>query len=104
MGVVAMSIMQTMRGRIIDLRRLPTCASAGAAASVLPGANASSPFIPGRCPRGIVNWSTGMSVNYRHVDPAPLLQLRDFLVPALLVALVDQGLLLSFCQTRCCIS
>jgi hypothetical protein len=48
---------------------------------------------------GIVNWSTGMHVNYLHVDSPPLLRLRDLLVPpALLVALAtrldDLGLLL----------
>jgi hypothetical protein len=49
--------------------------------------------------RGIVNWSTGISVNYLRVDPPPLLRLRDLWVPpALLIALVtwlgDIGLLI----------
>lgn len=49
--------------------------------------------------RGIVNWSTGISVNYLCVDPPPLLRLRDLWVqPALLIALVtwlgDIGLLI----------
>lgn len=49
--------------------------------------------------RGIVNWSTGMCVNYLRVDPPPLLRLRDLWVPpALLIALVtwlgDIGLLI----------
>lgn len=49
--------------------------------------------------RGIVNWSTGISVNYLCVDPPPLLRLRDLWVPpALLIALVtwlgDVGLLI----------
>jgi hypothetical protein len=38
---------------------------------------------------GVVNWSTGTSVNYLRVDPPPLLRLRDLWVPpALLIALV----------------
>jgi hypothetical protein len=49
--------------------------------------------------RGIVNWSTGMCVNYLRVDPPPLLRLRDLWVPpALLIALAswlgDVGLLI----------
>jgi hypothetical protein len=49
--------------------------------------------------RAIVNWSTGMSVNYLRVDPPPLLRLRDLWVPpALLIALAswlgDVGLLI----------
>ncbi|RJF99436.1 hypothetical protein [Noviherbaspirillum saxi] len=49
--------------------------------------------------RGIVNWSTGISVNYLGVDPPPLLRLRDLWVPpALLIALAswlgDVGLLI----------
>jgi hypothetical protein len=49
--------------------------------------------------RGIVNWSTGISVNYLHVDPPPLLRLRELWVPpALLIALAnwpgDIGLLI----------
>jgi hypothetical protein len=49
--------------------------------------------------RGIINWSTGMSVNYLCADPPPLFRLRDlWLPPALLVTLVswlgDLGLLL----------
>jgi hypothetical protein len=49
--------------------------------------------------RGIVNWSTGIRVNYLRVDPPPLLRLRDLWgPPALLIALVtwlgDIGLLI----------
>jgi hypothetical protein len=49
--------------------------------------------------RAIVNWSTGMSVNYLRVDPPPLLRLRDLWVPpALLITLMswlgDVGLLI----------
>jgi hypothetical protein len=49
--------------------------------------------------RGIVNWSTGISVNYLRIDPPPLLRLCDLWVPpALLIALVtwlsDIGLLI----------
>ena len=49
--------------------------------------------------RGIINWSTGTSVNYLCIDPPPLLRLRDLWVPpALLIALVtwlgDIGLLI----------
>ena len=49
--------------------------------------------------RAIVNWSTGISVNYLRIDPPPLLRLRDLWVtPALLIALAswlgDVGLLI----------
>lgn len=49
--------------------------------------------------RSIVNWSTGISVNYLCIDPPPLLRLRDlWVLPALLIALVtwlgDIGLLI----------
>jgi hypothetical protein len=49
--------------------------------------------------RGIVNWSTGIRVNYLRVDPPLLLRLRDLWVPpALLIALAswlgDVGLLI----------
>jgi hypothetical protein len=40
--------------------------------------------------RAIVNWSTGMRVNYLRIDPPPLLRLRDLWVPpALLIALAS---------------
>lgn len=48
--------------------------------------------------RGIVNWSTGTSVNYLCVDPPPLLRLRDLWVPPALLSMVtwlgDIGLLI----------
>jgi hypothetical protein len=49
--------------------------------------------------RGIVNWSTGKSVNYLRIDPPPLLRLRDlWVLAAVLIALVtwlgDIGLLI----------
>jgi hypothetical protein len=47
----------------------------------------------------IVNWSTGIDVNYLRIDPPPLLRLRDLWVPpALLITLAswlgDVGLLI----------
>lgn len=41
---------------------------------------------------GLVNWSTGKSVNYLRADPPPLWRLRDLLVPpVLLSALASWG-------------
>jgi hypothetical protein len=40
---------------------------------------------------GIVNWSTGIRVNYLRIDPPPLLRLHDLWAPpALLIALLSR--------------
>ena len=49
--------------------------------------------------RGLINWSTGKSVNYVRADPLPLWRLRDLLAPLALLAVLsawrgERGLLL----------
>jgi hypothetical protein len=39
--------------------------------------------------RGLINWSTGRSVNYVRVDPLPLWRLRDLLAPPVLLAVLS---------------
>lgn len=48
---------------------------------------------------GLINWSTGKSVNYVRADPPPLWRLRDLLAPPVLLAVLsawrgEPGLLL----------
>lgn len=39
--------------------------------------------------RGLINWSTGKSVNYVRTDPLPLWRLRDLLAPPVLLAVLS---------------
>lgn len=121
-----MPILQTVRGRIVDLRRhtnvhLYWRGRFGPAeryelwlrdsakreyqfvvhARIMPARRGHeiSLLTDAIAVRGIVNWSTGMHVNYLRADPPPLLRLRDLWVSlALLTALAawlgDLGLLL----------
>jgi hypothetical protein len=126
MGASATPILQTMRGRIVDLRRQTNVHlywrgrfgpaeryelwlrdAAGREhqftihTRILPARRGHEVtlLIDALAVRAIVNWSTGMSVNYLRVDPPPLLRLRDpWVPPALLIALAswlgDVGLLI----------
>lgn len=107
-----MPILQTMRGCIVDLRRhanvhLYWRGRSGPAERyelwLRDPDGCERQFImhtrtmPARCGhevtlitdaigvRGIVNWSTGMRVNYLRVDPPPLLRLSDLWVPPVLL-------------------
>jgi hypothetical protein len=117
MGASATPILQTMRGRIVDLRRhtnvhlywrgrfgpaeryeLWLRDAAGrehqftihTRTSPARRGHEVTMLVDALAVRAIVNWSTGMSVNYLRVDSPPLLRLRDLWVPpALLIALAS---------------